>query len=126
MAWCGSAGPRFRVPPGQGDLPNERTCRHHARRGRYGVPTMNHQHYALASARSDATGTASVPAEVTYLLTFDGAERQVLQLAESQLLQCVRRDEHLVPTIRSLLARIDTDSQASGSLSDSSLCCHER
>lgn len=35
------------------------------------------------------------------------AECQVLQVALGELLQCVRRDEHLSPTIHSPMVRID-------------------
>ena len=45
-----------------------------------------------------------------YTLSLNANELQVIQMALGELLQTVRRDEHLIPTIERLLQRLKTTS----------------
>jgi|GEM_PF-2832737 hypothetical protein len=64
---------------------------------------VNEQHHAQSEAVTGATYTVSYTAD----------EQQVLLMALGELLHSVRRDEHLVPTIESLIERV-RNSQAVG------------
>lgn len=49
---------------------------------------------------------APLPTTGAYTITVNEGERQVLIMALGELLQSTERGEHLIPTIQSLLARL--------------------
>jgi hypothetical protein len=62
----------------------------------------------------DIPASSNRPAGERYQFTFTSAERDVITLALGELLQSVRRDEHLIPTIQSLIERMKSAAPASG------------
>jgi hypothetical protein len=54
------------------------------------------------------TPTTPPEAGQAVTLAFSGAERELLVLALGELLSSARRDEHLIPAIQALLARLQS------------------
>lgn len=60
---------------------------------------------------TNQAGSSTTPADAerTITLTLSENEREIVALALGELLSSVRRDEHLVPAVQRLLARVQRE-----------------